>query len=100
MEESDRLLVETIERAKSNQHRIEKLEETTADIHELASSVRLMAQSIERMTEELREQGERLTALERQPAERWNSMTRTLITSAASTLAGGVVGALIALLVR
>lgn len=99
MEEIERKVIETDQRARANQHRIERLEETTQAVQELATSTKMMAQTLENMTEELRVQGERLAALERQPGERWNSMTRTVLTTAASTIAGGLIGALIALLV-
>lgn len=100
MEQNDKLLVETAERAKSNTHRIDALEEDAEALHKLATSVELLAQNMKRMTDEQEKQGKRLEALERQPAERWNNMTRTIFTSLVSTLAGGLVGALAALLLR
>lgn len=100
MEQNDKLLVETAERAKSNTHRIDALEEDTEALHELATSVRLLADGMKRMTNEQEKQGKRLEALEKQPAERWNNMTRTIFTSVISTLAGGFVGALAALLIK
>lgn len=99
MDEMERLLVEVDQRGRSNQKRLDRLESTTEAVQELAMSVKLMAQNIETMTKEMQDQGERLSALEKQPAERWNSMTRTIFTSLVSTLAGGLVGALVALII-
>lgn len=98
MDDVQKLVIETDARARSNQRRIDKLEETSETLNELVTSVKVMAQSIERMTQEMKAQGERLTTLEQEPAKRWNTMTRTIFTTVVSTLAGGLVGALIALL--
>ena len=100
MEPNDKLLVETADRAKSNQHRIDVLEGQSKDLHKLAISVELLAQNMQTMTAEQKEQGKRLTALEKQPAERWNTMTRTIFTTLISTTAGGLVGALITLIFK
>lgn len=100
MEDWERRLIESEARGKSNTHRIDELEETSKQLGDLATSVKLMAQNIERMTTQLSEQNQRLATLEKQPAERWNAMTRTIFTTVVSTLAGGVVGALIALFLK
>ncbi len=80
------------ERCKSNTHRINELKENTAAVQRLATSVELMAQSMDRMADEQKEQGQRLTALERIPADRWNSATKTVITALASGLVGAFIG--------
>lgn len=93
------LLVETEQRAKSNTHRIDKLEQDNAALHQLATSVAVMAENIEAMNGQLKEQGKRLEAIERQPAQNWETFRKTVLTSIVSTLAGGAVGALLAILV-
>lgn len=93
------LLVETEQRAKSNTHRIDKLEQDNAALHQLATSVAVMAENIEAMNVQLKEQGKRLEAIERQPAQNWETFRKTVLTSIVSTLAGGAVGALLAILV-
>lgn len=93
-------LVEVEQRGKSNSHRIDDLEKRADTLLELTTSVKLLASNMERMASEQVRQGERLTALEKQPAERWNSMTRTIFTTVVSTLAGGLVGALVAMLLK
>ncbi|WP_368234404.1 hypothetical protein [Anaerotruncus rubiinfantis] len=94
-------LAEVDQRGKSNTHRIDDLEKRTDTLQELTTSVKLLAANMERMASEQMKQGDRLTALEKQPGERWNSMTRTQIfTSAVSTLSGGLVGALVAMMIR
>lgn len=100
MEQSQRLLGEIDARSISNEKRISHLEETTAAIQEVAVSVKLLAQNMERMAEEQKEQGLRLKALEARPGERWNTMTKTIFTSAVSTISGGILGALVTLLFK
>ena len=93
-------LAEVEQRGKSNSHRIDDLEKRADTLQELTTSVKLLASNMERMASEQVRQGERLTALEKQPAERWNNMTRTIFTTVVSTLAGGLVGALVAMLLK
>lgn len=92
-------VAEIDQRCRSNTHRIDDLAEQADNLHELTTSVKLLAANMERMASEQVKQGERLDALEKQPGERWNTMTRTIFTTVVSTVAGGLVGALITLLV-
>ncbi|WP_066460181.1 hypothetical protein [Anaerotruncus rubiinfantis] len=93
-------LAEVDQRGKSNSHRIDDLEKRADTLQELTTSVKLLAANMERMASEQMKQGDRLTALEKQPGERWNSMTRTIFTSAVSTLSGMLVGALVAMMMK
>ena len=93
-------LAEVDQRGKSNSHRIDDLEKRADTLQELTTSVKLLAANMERMASEQMKQGDRLTALEKQPGERWNSMTRTIFTSAVSTLSGGLVGVLVAMMIK
>lgn len=93
-------LAEVDQRGKSNTHRIDDLEKRADTLQELTTSVKLLAANMERMASEQMKQGDRLTALEKQPEERWNSMTRTIFTSAVSTLSGMLVGALVAMMMK
>ena len=100
MDELERRLIETEARSRSNTKRLDELKETTGAVRELATSVKLLAQSMEGMREEQTAQGERLAALERAPGEQWSSMKRTIFTSAVSTISGGILGAVLALFMR
>ena len=93
-------LAEVDQRGKSNSHRIDDLEKRADTLQELTTSVKLLAANMGRMASEQMKQGDRLTALEKQPGERWNSMTRTIFTSAVSTLSGMLVGALVAMMMK
>ena len=87
-------LAEVDQRGKSNSHRIDDLEKRADTLQELTTSVKLLAANMERMASEQMKQGDRLTALEKQPGERCNSMTRTIFTTVVSALAGGLVAVL------
>ena len=51
--------------------RIDALEDNVKQIQELTVSVREMAVSLGQMTRELEKQGDRLEAIEKEPADKW-----------------------------
>ena len=55
----------------SQNRRLDALEENVKQIQALTVSVEKMAVSIEQMTKELSKQGERLEAIEKEPAQKW-----------------------------
>ena len=67
--------------------RIELLEKNSASLNDLVVSVKELAMSVKQMQEELKRQGQRLEAIEKEPAEKWKKFTWLIIT--------GVVGAVI-----
>lgn len=93
-------MIETSERAKSNTHRIDSLEQDTKTIYELAKSVEKIAINTENMQRQLQEQGSKIEALEQLPAQKWNSAVKTVITTLCSTLVGGITGAVLALILK
>ena len=95
MDDIERTVIELDQRSKSNTKRLDRLEKTTEAGQELATSVKLMAQNLERMNDELEKQGQRLEKLEKQPADRWNTITKTFLTAIVSALAGGFAAMLI-----
>ena len=60
-------------------HRISDLEENVKQIQELTVSVREMAVNIGQMTRELSKQGERLEAIEKEPAQNWKQASWIVI---------------------
>lgn len=91
MDELSATVARLEERGKSNTRRIDALEKDTEAINKLATSVEVMATNMEAMTKEQKAQGERLSKLEAEPAERWNTMTRTIFTAVISTCAGALI---------
>lgn len=80
-------LTEVEERAKSNQHRIEKLETSTEALNRLASSMEVMAEKQERVADAVDELDGKVTALETKPAKRWEELISKLILMAVTAAA-------------
>ena len=70
--------------------RLNNLENQTQTIQSLAMSVDRLATSMDRMAKEQAEQGERLKALEQEPADNWRNVKKTVWTTIASVLAGAL----------
>lgn len=69
-------------------HRIDALEKVVDKINDLAGSIKEMTVSMRTMQTELAKQGEKLDAIESEPADNWKALTRTIITVVVSALVG------------
>jgi uncharacterized coiled-coil protein SlyX len=67
---------------------IEELKSTQEDIHNLALSVNTLAIQVKRLVDDMCSVTARLSSLESKPAQRWDSLIKTLITVLASGVAG------------
>ena len=67
-------------------HRIDKLENLTEQLSDMAASIKVMAVSLQGMQAEQKEQGERLKKIEEEPADKWNSLVKTIITVVATAV--------------
>lgn len=65
-------------------HRIDKLENLTEQLSDMAASIKVMAVSLQGMQAEQKEQGERLKKIEEEPGDKWNSLVKTIITVVAT----------------
>lgn len=72
---------------KRQNQRIDKLEENLINIQAISLSVERLAINMEHILEEIKEQGNRLTKLENEPAEAWNKTKNTIITAIVSGIA-------------
>ena len=82
-------LAEVDARSKSNTRRLDKLEALTEVVHELATTMKLMAEKQERTADTVDRLDAKLTALEQEPAKRWKAVVEKVIL----TIVGAVVGA-------
>lgn len=80
--------------------RIELLEENVDRFGRIASSVERLATNMEGMLKEQEKQGKRLDKLEGRPGENWNTLTKTILTAVVSVLAGSLIGALAAIMIK
>ena len=71
--------------------RLSSLEETVKEIQRLTIAVERMAVSMEAMTKEIASQGQRLDAIEKEPADKW----KNAVWIAVSALIAAAVGALV-----
>lgn len=72
-------------------HRIDALEKVVDKINDLAGSIKEMTVSMGGMQKELEKQGQKLDAIEAEPADKWRALTKTVLTVLASAVIGYVV---------
>lgn len=88
--EHERRLTEVEERAKSNSHRLDKLEESTEAINRLATSMEVMAEKQEQVADTVCKLDNKVTALEEKPAKRWDGLVDKIVWAIAAALIGFV----------
>lgn len=88
--EHERRLTEVEERAKSNSHRLDKLEESTEAINRLATSMEVMAERQEQVADTVGKLDSKVTALEEKPAKRWDGLVDKIVWAVAAALIGFV----------
>lgn len=72
--------------------RLEILEENIKEIQRLTVSVERMAVSLEQMTKEMGKQGERLDAIEKEPADKWKNAVWIVISALIAAGIGALIG--------
>lgn len=80
--------------------RVAACEGENENIRAIALSVNKLAVNMEHMLAEQREQGRRLTALEREPGEGFRRLKATIMQCVVSSLLGALLGAVMILLLR
>lgn len=81
-------IVRTEDRAKSNSHRIERLESETTALHRIATAVEVLAGEQKNMSEQLASVAGKVNDLERLPLKRFEAFIGYLLTALASLIAG------------
>jgi F0F1-type ATP synthase assembly protein I len=76
------------ENIKSLKRRMDKVEEQSKAINNLAMSVKELAINMNTMNEKQEEQGKRLAELEAKPARRWEQIVSLIITTIVGALLG------------
>lgn len=92
--EHERRLAAVEQRAKSNTHRLDKLEESTQILNRLATSMEVMAQRQEQVADTVDKLDSKVTALENKPAKRWDALVDKTIWAVTAALLGYVLGQL------
>lgn len=84
------------ERSKSNTHRIDAFEKLADEMHSMAKSIAVMAQQLSHNNEHLDSLSTRVGELEKRPGALWDKLIGGIVGAAAT----GLVGAIVALLIR
>lgn len=75
---------------RSLKHRMDEAEERGKILQDLAMSTQKLAIGMDSMNEKQDNMNSRLEEIEKKPAQHWNSMTQTIITTLVSAMAGGL----------
>ena len=81
-------LTEVEERSKTNLHRIDKLEESTEAINNLAISIRIVAEKQDHVADTVDRLDGKVSALEARPGERWDRLVDKIILTIAAAVIG------------
>ena len=82
----------TEDRSLRNEGRIKKLETEHEVLHQLATSIAVMAEKMDSMSKSVNTLADRVEEIENKPAERWDKVVTAII----GALVGGFVGWLVA----
>lgn len=88
--EHERILTETVERSKSNKHRLDKVEAKQTVLEKLAVSVEVLATRQENVESDVKEIKSSVKALEIKPAKRWEALVEKAFLTVAAALIGFV----------
>lgn len=83
-------LAELEARERSNTKRLDKLEELTEVVHELATTMKLMAEKQERTAETVDRLDIKLTTIEQEPAKRWKAVVEKVVMTTVAAIVGFV----------
>ena len=92
--EHERRLAEVEGIAKHNSQRIEKLEESTAVINRLATSMEVMAERQEQVVETVTKLDKKVDTLESKPAKRWDGLVNNALAVIVAAIIGFVLAAI------
>ena len=86
--EHEQRLTAVEERAKSNSHRLDKVEASTEAITRLATSMEVMANKQEQVADTVDRLDGKATALEGKPGKRWDNLVEQLIWAVVAAVTG------------
>ena len=92
--EHERRLAAVEQRAKSNTHRLDKLEETTETLNRLATSMEVMANRQEQVMDTVEKLDGKVTALEMKPGKQWETLMEKALWTVVAAFLGYVLGQL------
>ena len=88
-------LTENEQRAKSNTHRIDKLEPVVNEIHTMSETMVRLVSEVQHTNENVSEIKEKVEVLESKPSARMEQIKTAIIAAIASAIIGGVIATLL-----
>ena len=88
------MLQETTDKANRNEGRIKKLEHENEVLHQLATSVAVMAEQMKGLNKNVNTLASEVEEIKDKPAKRYDSIVTAIITALISAIIGFVVGKL------
>ncbi|MDE7436656.1 MAG: hypothetical protein K2N01_12675 [Lachnospiraceae bacterium] len=105
--EAERRMTQVEERAKSNTHRLDKLEPIVGEIHTMSKTMVQLVEEVKHTNETVRDLDEKLDRMdgrvdmmERAPAEDLKNYKRVAVTAVISTIAGALATGLVTMLMH
>ena len=86
--EHERRLAAVEERAKSNSHRLDEVEDRQNNLEELVGTVKVLAVREEAVEKDVKEIKSDVKSLTNKPAQRWESLVTQVISILVATLVG------------
>ena len=92
-------LTATEDREKANTRRIEKLENLTDEIHTMSKTMVKLVEQTKATNENVHELKEKVDAIEKEPADNFKYLKRTIWTSLITGILSAILGAIIGLII-
>ena len=86
------MLQETADKADRNEGRVEKLEHESAVLHQLATSVAVMAEQMKGLNQNVTTLASEVEEIKEKPVKRYDTIVTAIITGLVSVLIGFVAG--------
>lgn len=92
-------LTEVEDRSKSNTKRLDKLEKVTDEIHTMSNTMVKLVEQTKATNENVHELKEKVEAIEKEPADNYKQLKKTIWTSIVTGILSAILGAVIGLVV-
>lgn len=96
--EYENRLTKAEERAKSNTHRIDKLEPIVQEIHKMSETLVVMTAEMKQTNANVSEINKKVDELEKEPAKKWKDSTKAVFNAFLGAIGTAVAGGLLYLL--
>ena len=96
--EHEKRLTEVEQRARSNSHRIDKIEPVVKEIHKMSEILVEMTAEMKHTNENVEEIKDKVELMEQEPAKRWKESTKAVFTAFLGAIGTALAGGLIYLL--